>query len=459
MHAQQVNTDLSNTFLTLVMYKNSNGIVPIRFEENDSTSMILKNGDTTRFEYYSKYTDRRTILGKGFRKTTISRDKIRIWQNDSLNVEVKRQDEKASGIIGGIKGSVKRKLIPSVHNNISPAEHYYLVDDSLNFILFQPELGIIELESSPTYQSRRLIGKIYNELRESKSGSLDFTRLNRQLNTGDKLQLLFLMERFDSIAKNSIEIPVQLLTFSVSGIKSDAEGNQVYFKTVNHDLTYNTEFDYESGVIDMYPEGFAINQEIFVKDSLYPKTIAITPANAPPSPHPFNPNYDISGPRIDAFYDRLVSIGDTTINITSYWNFEDKSIVNFIPEFPFPWVEQPEDLRIIPTYLKYGDLIYGNEYSIPENLNYHFSSVRIDRDTLLIGIYSPEKNNISIEFQNSVGKTIQKLKQSHGVRAGFTELKFAKPSFSLEQDVYLVLITKEKGNITVHQRFRYIQNN
>jgi hypothetical protein len=459
LNAQKPLSDLSKAPLMMVLKNNSVSTYPVRFEESDSTRITRKNGDTTRIEYFVRYTDRGKAVRGGVRKTRITKDKISIWQNDTLRVEVKRQSEQHTGTLGGIKGKVIRELIPSQHPTIHATEQYMFQDDKLYFIIYRPELGLVELESSKDFQYRRMIGNFFTDVCKYPSGGGTYTELNRTLTKGDELQILFNFQRLNEEGTEFISIPDRILKIKLGEFLPYSDPTKMNFESEVTDLANSTVFDETSGVIEFFEEGFAINQQIYLRDSLYPRTIRIFAPDAENRVHPFYPAIDLSGSLIEASYEHERFIGQTKFQITSYWNSSGSNRLSFLPEFAFPWRDNAENYQGNPVYLKLGTKIHGKPYESPENEKPHFSRVQVSQDSLFLEVFSDLKQNITIELQQVDGTTIKQLKQSHGIREGITRIPFEKLDLTYGSQVDIVLITKVNDEAIEHQRFRYIQNN
>lgn len=459
LKAQKTLAEFAKAPLVMVMSKTPMGAYPVYFEETDSSAIQIKNGDTTRTEFIVKYIDRRKPLSKSIRKTKITRDKISIWHNDTLRVDVKRQSELHNGTIGGKKGKVERSLIPSRNPSIHATEQYMIQGDSSNFIVYRPELGQIELESSNKVQYRRMLGNLFSEICSYPSGKQEFTPLNRSLRKGDELQILFNFEALNEQGNAFTSTPNRLMTVVLGDFVPNTDPSQMSFNSKLTDLEYSTVFDETSSVIEFYDEGFAINYHVYLKDSLYTRTLRIYPPEAPIRLHPFYPSIDLAGPLIEGTYEHSVSIDDTVLNVTSYWNSADGTRINYLPEFAFPWLDNAENFIGSPVYLNLSGNKVGKPYQVEENKNMHFARIAPSRDSLVIEVYSPEKQNINLELQQLDGQTIKVLKQAYGLKKGVTRIALEKLGLPYGSKADLVLFSVEKSGTVEQQRFRYTELN
>jgi hypothetical protein len=457
--AQKTLSDLANAPLVVVMAKSPVLVYPIYIEETDSSIVQIVNNDTLKIEYFKSYINRRKPIARGVRKTIVTKDKIKIWQNDTLRVDIKRQSDVQSGIISNTKGMVKQTLIPSQHPAIAPTEQYMLQGDSLNFLIFRPELNLVEVESSKNYQRRRMIGHLYGDISNSSTDTLKNIELNRSLHVNDEFQVLYSSQ---TLNENGLEFslkPSRLLQFSIKRIDTSVDPTEIIYYASMTDLETSTEFEIVRNKILLHDEGFIINEMIMVRDTFQIENIKVFPLNSPVRMHPFYPGIDISGPMIEARFERPAQIGDSSFSIMSYWDSRDGARINYLPDFVFPWVDNGESIVATPVYLQIGDTKLGQKHEIPENKKLHFSKVEASSDSLILEIYSHHKLNIEIEVQDSNGKLIKKLKQSYGLRKGNTRLAMRKLGLPYGSKAEIVLLTIENGVPVEHQRFKYTEVN
>lgn len=459
LNAQKPLSDLSEAPVMMVLKKTPNLFYPIRFEESDSTIIKSKRGEITRIEYFNRYTDRRNTSKGGIRITKVSKSSISITQNDTLRVEIKRQGDKHSGIIGGKKGKIIREFIHSKNSSIPPSELYIMDSDSSYFIIYRPELGLVEIESNSQVQYRRMIGELFTDACDKPIKNAANKEINRSLNEGDELQILYSHKRLSDDGLNFKLIPNKLLTIKLKDFISGSETNRLNFTSKTFDVDHSTLFDEKSSFIEFYEGGIAIDEQVLIKDSLYPLSIKVSPPETEARSDPFYPFFEFAGPTVEVSYERSIELNDTLFDIFSYWNTTNLSRFNVLRIFPFPWRDNAENFIGNPVYLKLGKKAYGKLYEIDQNPRLHFAQVLVTLDSLILDVSSDKLQNITIELQQLDGTTIRQLKQSHGIRKGITRIPFEKLDLTYGSQADIVLITKVNNEAIEHQRFRYIQNN
>ncbi|MEX1189158.1 MAG: hypothetical protein WED33_07855 [Bacteroidia bacterium] len=447
--------EFGNSPLVLVSQKIGTNPFPVWFEETDSLVAIEGKKDSTYIEFYRKYENRMTPGPKQVRKTKFRKGVISVYENDTLKIQVDRTKSESEGILGGVKGTVIRRLIPSKIKEIPASESYLLKSDSLNFIIYKPELGIIELQGTKTYQKRRVLSSFYKSICSSPSGLSDYKFLNRNLEPGDRLQILFSIRKLQPEQKSFVFEPSQLMDIEIISKNVFSGSAELKFKSSIVNLENSTEYDLATSKLELYPEGFRVDESVQIADMPVEKNLVIYPVSMPIKPHPYNQTFDLSGPLIEAFWDAPVSFDGIELNTIAYWNSVNASRVSYLPEFAIPWRDDGDNYIGKPVYLKLGTKELGNPYAVPENPELHFSKIDQNRDTLFLDIYSPQTMNIKIMIEQlSKGKPSLPLKKTFGLNKGITSLKFAKADIEMPAASDLVIYQLDAEEEIMRQKFR-----
>lgn len=457
--AQKQVSDLSDAPLIMVLNKTKSMAYPVGFEESDSTFVKSKGQAITRKEYFSRYTDRRNSVKGGLRITKINKRSISMTQNDTLRVKIKRQAKQNSGMIGAKKGTITREFIPSMNPAIPPSEMYMLDSDSSNFIIYRPELGLIEIEAINQVQYRRMIGNLFSDACNQPRTNNVSNKINKSLKEGDELQILYSYNSLSDDGSYFIQKPNKLLIIRLENYDLGTESTRINFNSKTIDIDHETVYDEKSSFIELFDGGLGIDEQVLIKDTLYPLTIKVSPPETEVRSDPFYPFFEFSGPTVEISYERSIQLNDSLLEVFSYWNSTNPGRFNVLKTFPFPWRDNAENFSGNPVFLKLGEKTFGRPFEINQNPNLHFSRVSLERDSLILDVFSNKLQNITIELQKSDGTIIKQLKQSYGIRKGITHFTFEKLDLPYGSQADIVLITKDKGESIEHQRFRYIQKN
>lgn len=449
--------DFGKSNLVLVYKKAKNNAYPVWFEETDSLLISERKKDSVYTEYYRKYENRMFRGLRQKRVTSFRKGNITVKINDTLYHSIFRNKDEFEGLISGKKGTVIKTLLPSGIEGIPDSEQYALKDDSASFIIYKPELALIELEATSEYQKRRMLGKLYQSIVSSTSGTKEHRFLNRNLDLEDEIHILFSTREFDTDKLEFRYTPSQVMQVKINKRESLVDKTELYFESFITDLKTGTKSNFLNSKIEIYAEGFAIDSKVFIRDSLYEKTLQIFPPGSPIRMHPFFPIIDLTGPLVEATWDHEEDIQGLPIIATSYWNSSNNSRLSFLSEFPIPWRDNGDSYIGKPIYLKIGSKELGQPTEVKTNSELHFSMIKQSRDSVSIEIYSPEKQNVSIDFLSLRNEQITPVKQSFGLAAGLNEFIVSKLDARLKGYGILVLSRIEEGEKVEAQRFSYTE--
>lgn len=449
--------DFGKSNLVVVYKKNANTAFPVWFEETDSLLTNERKKDSVYTEYYRIYENRmfRSLHQK--RVTTFKKGNISVKINDSLYHSIFRDKIEFEGFISGKKGTVIKTLLPSGIEGIPDSEQYALKNDSASFIIYKPELGLIELEATPEYQKRRMLGKLYQSIISSSSGTKEHRFLNRNLDLEDEIHILFSTREFDNKKLEFHYSPAQIMQVKIIQRKSLVDKTELYFESFITDLKTGTKSNFLNSTIEISAEGFAIDAHVYIRDSLYEKTLQVYPPGSAIRMHPFFPIIDLTGPLVEAIWDHEEDIQGIPIIATSYWNSSNNSRLSFLSEFPIPWRDNGDSYIGKPIYLKIGSKELGQPTEVKTNSELHFSMIKQSRDSVSIEIYSPEKQNVTIDYLSLHNEQVTPVKQSYGLSAGLNEFKVSKLDARLKGYGIIILSRLEGGEKVEVQRFSYTE--
>ena len=449
---------LAESKILLASEQKDKSIFPRFFEENDSSSTLVEGSDTIRLEYFSRYTDRRSPFAKGVRKTLFGKERIALWVNDTLRIDLKRYSSDTQAQILGSVGKSSFLEIPSGHPTL-PARHQYTVDTDTNaLVMYRPELQLIEIVSAGNMQYKRMIGSMFQQATSNSADSQFPEPLNRTFKNGDCLEILFQTRSLSEDAQELILRPVHLMHIEITQESNPDFSPVIPFQSHLVDLEYGTIYGHDEGFIELFPEGMAIHQSIFLSDVPAANTIELFPSPTETYLNPFFPGAEIEGPFISATWSFSNSLGDTTFTANSYWNSSEGARLSYLPVFPMPWRDNGENYTGSPRYLKLNGISYGNETWERPAKDLCFKEVRLRNDSLEIQITSSKNANIRLELVPlPQGETVS-LKQSHGIRKGNSTLKFQAPAWNEGDMGELVVYEQRDGKWVEKQIFRYIHS-
>lgn len=447
--------EFGKSSLLMVSERSAKSTFPAWFEETDSIITINRKKDTTVTEFFSIYANRLSKIARGKRKTIFKNNEIKVVINDTLVTHIHRKKTDFEGVLGGKKGLITKRLLPSSSEKIPAPEKYFLKSDTSYFIIYRPELYCIEVEMTPSYLKNRMLGSLFNEICKSESGTTEYEPINRNLKLGDTLQILF-KQRSLNIEKGIMEFnDYNLLTISILKKATDNDVIELEYFSYMTEIQSSTTHNFFRGKLQYYPEGIALDYFIYIKDELVERNLQILPPSSPLRPHPYYPSIDLVGAQIEASWQEQVSVGEANLSKTCYWNSVNSSRLNFIPDFPIAWRDQGDTYIGNPTFLKVDGIEKGQLYKVEENKDLHFSRIEQTRDSIYIYINTPRKTNVAINF-NVFDKEIE-IKKSHGLSVGNNLIALSKSAFRIEFAADLMLYELLGQEKVLKQNFRYTE--
>jgi hypothetical protein len=416
--------------------------VPEYFEENVFDSLITFKGETMHELKFSRFTTKGQSLEIYPRKTYFSQSAIQEWKKNEVWHSVDRNLESQKGVICGKKGTVKRSFIEQQHPKLAPLEQFMLEEDSSCFILYRPELQLIELENIGANQRRALIGHLFNQMGNAKPGELLCKPMSRTYSEGDQAEVLFSTEQLDSTGKFLISTPTQLIVNTITQVKKGEEFDEISFQTRVTDITTGTQEFMGSNTMTAYTEGIMIGSEMVVADTGQKQFLHILPYSAPVVPHPFYPIQSIEGPSIEAYWNDTSIVENSRIPFNCYYTSLFPGRICWNNDLPFVWRDNGEGLQGRIIYLKKGDNILGHSYSIPENANTHIQEIGLLNQTLTLNILSPKKQTVTLTTFNSKGEKLSTTKLK--LKAGNTAFEFVMKGIESGQALRLQIHSNNK---------------
>ncbi len=447
--------EFGKSSLVMVSQRSDKSTFPAWFEETDSIITINRKKDTIVTEFYSTYANRLNKTGRGKRSTIFKKGEIKVEINDTLTTHINRNKAEFEGVLGGKKGLIIKRLLPSSSEMIPAPEKYFLKNDSTYFLVYRPELFCIEVEMNPTYLKNRMLGSLFNEICKSESGTTEYEPLNRNMQIGDTLQILF-KQRSLNIEKGLMEFnATHLLTVSIINKTTNSDLIEFEYFSSMTEIQSGTQYNFFKGKLQYYPEGIALDYFIYIKDELVERNLLIQPSSSPLRSHPYYPSIDLVGAQIEASWQERVPVGDIRLSKTCYWNSVNSSRLNFIPTFPIAWRDQGDTYIGDPCFVKVNGQKKGELYEIKENTDLHFSRIEQTRDSVFIYINSPRKTNVGLDFK-AFDKEIE-IKKSHGLSTGINLIALSKSSFRIDYTADLMLYELVNQERVIKQSFRYTE--
>lgn len=384
--------------------------VPDYFEEKVFDSLITFKGEAMHEQKFSRFTTKGQSLETYPRKTYFSVNAIQEWKKNEVWHSIDRSLESQKGVICGKKGTIKRSFIEQQHPKVAPMEHFILEEDSSCFIIYRPELQLIELENIGILQRRALIGHLFNQIGHNQPGELLSTPMSRSYSIGDQTEVLFITEQLDSTGKFLIQSPTQLIINTITQVTKGEESDEIRFETYVTDVTTGTREFVGNNIMTAYTEGITIGSDLVVADTGQKQLLHILPYSTPVFPHPFYPLQTIEGPSVEAYWNDTSIVENSRIPFNCYYTSLFPARICWNNDLPFVWRDNGEGLQGRIVYLKKGEKVLGNSYSVPTNSKTHIQEIGLLNQKLTLNMFAASKETVTMTTFNNKGEKISSTK-------------------------------------------------